>query len=448
MLGRLLRPAEQRAITAASIFETGQMLPSTTRAGVTVTQDTAFKIGVVYAAIRLVSDVCSALPLDAYVREGGVRRPLRPKPEWVNDPEPDLSMTRLDHFQAVYVSLLLAGNSFTRIVRDDEGEVVALAVLDPNRVKVDRAGNGRIVFIVDQQRTLTEDEVIHIADVRKPGQLRGVSRIDELKDTLGLTRALELFSAEFFGSGSTATGIIEVPTEIDGDQAKQIQDGWESGHKGWRKAHRPGILSGGATYKKTSVDPDEAQMLGSREFQVEEVARLFRISPHLLGSTKPGAMSYASVAEMGQAFVTYTVLPLVSKVEDAYSRLLPRGAFLKFNVDGLLRASIEDRYAAYSVGQQAGFLSINDIHRLEDMSPVVGGDVYRVPLSHVGLPAAQIVETEKNVQMATDLIAAGADPAATLAAFGLPPIPWRTPEPAPDPTDDTEDDPVDEEDRP
>lgn len=430
MLGRLLRPSEERAITAASLFESGQMLPSGTRAGVTVNQDTAFKIGVVYAAIRLVSDVCSTLPVDAYVRENGARRPLRPKPDWVNDPEPDLSLTRVDHYQALYVSLLLSGNAFVRILRD-QGDPVALTVLDPMRVKVDRGRDGRIVFIIDQQRTLTEDDVIHIADVRKPGQLRGISRIDELKDTLGLTRALELFSAEFFGSGSTATGIIEVPTDLDGDQAKELQDAWESGHKGWRRAHRPGILSGGAKYTKTSVDPDEAQMLGSREFQVEEIARLFRVSPHLLGSTKPGAMSYASVAEMGQAFVTYTVLPLVSKVEDAYSRLLPSGAFLKFNVDGLLRASIQDRYAAYSVGQQAGFLSINDIHRLEDMAPVTGGEEYRVPLSHVGLPAAQVVETEKNVGMAAALIAAGADPAAALAAFGLPAITWTTPNGAP-----------------
>jgi hypothetical protein len=139
----------------------------------------------------------------------------------------------------------------------------------------------------------------------------------------------------------------------------------------------------------------------------------------LLQSTKPGSMSYASVEELSKAFVTYTILPLLAKIEDTYSRLLPGEGFLKFNVDGLLRANLQDRYSAYSQGIQAGFLNINDIHRLEDLPRVDGGDTYRVPLANVDVNAAALTETQIKVDLATKLVISGFDPQAALAAVGL-----------------------------
>jgi len=425
MLNNLLRSNESRAITFQSMFEMGIPVSQGTRSGVNVNTDEAFRISVVYAAIRLISDVCSTLPVDAYVREEGERKALRPKPRWVTDPEPDQGVTRIDHYQALHVSLATDGNAFIRKVYDLRGELISLSVLDPRKVRIDRNSDGRIVFHYDGEResvTLTEDDVVHITDLRRPGQLRGVSRIHELRETLGLAKALELFSAAFFGNGTTTQGVIEVPHEITKEQAKALQDGWETGHRGLKNSHRPGVLSGGAKFQKTGVDPEQAQMLASREFMVEEICRVWRIPPHLLQSTKPGSMSYASVEELSKAFVTYTILPLIAKIEDAYSRLLPGEAFLKFNVDGLLRANLQDRYAAYSQGIQAGFLNINDIHRVEDMPAVEGGDTYRVPLANVDVNAAALTETKIKVDMASKLVVAGFDPEAALVAVGLPTI--------------------------
>jgi len=133
-------------------------------------------------------------------------------------------------------------------------------------------------------------------------------------------------------------------------------------------------------------------------------------------------MSYASVEENNKAFVQFTLLPYIATLEESLSRLLPGEAFLRFNVDGLLRASLQDRYAAYSQGIQAGFLSINDIHRVEDMPPVEGGDVIRVPLANVNLDAANIVEQEKRISNATRLINVGFDPSSVMSALGLPSI--------------------------
>lgn len=423
MLDRLFRPSEQRSLTWQSLFESGAPMPSSTRAGVSITQDNSFKIGAVYAAVRLISDTISTLPLDTFVRRDGERLPYRPRPAWVDNPEPDPSVQRSDHYQSLLVSLLVDGNAFVRKIFNGAGDVTALTVLDPKRVEVRRSAAGRIEFVIDQGRTvLSEAEMLHITELRKPGQLRGTSRITELRETLGLTKALEDYSAQFFGSGSTSSGIIETPFELTAEQAEGLQAQWEKGHKGLRKAHRPGILSGGAKWVQTSVNPEDSQLLASREFAVEEVCRLFRIPLAMLQSSKPGTTAYASREQDSLQFVTYTLLPYIAKIEGVYGTLLPGDAFLRFNVDGLLRASLTERYAAYSQAIQAGFLSINDIHRLEDMSPADGGDVYRVPLANVNLEAANIVETDKRVLMAVRLVNAGFDPNEALAAFNLPAI--------------------------
>jgi HK97 family phage portal protein len=423
MLNRLLQPDATRAVTAASLFQTGGEIPNRTLSGVSITAENSMTIGAVYASVRLISDVISTLPVDAYISNGGQREPF-PMPSWMVDPEPDISVTRADHFQMVLVSLLIDGNAFVRKLRNpNTSEVVSLSVIAPHRVDIVRNDAGVIEYRIDHgKRVVSDMDMLHITELRKPGMLRGVSRIDTLKQTLGLSKALEDFSAQFFGTGSTVSGIIETPHEMTQDQAIELKNNWEREHKGLRKAYRPGILTGGAKFVKTTVDPDEAQMLGSREFSVEEIARIFRIPPHLLQSTKPGSMSYASVEENSKQFVTYTLLPYISKIEQAYSPMLSGGAFMRFNVDGLLRANLTERFAAYSSATQAGFLSINDIHRFEDMPPVEGGDVYRVPLANVDLGAASITELDKRVMMAVRLVNAGFDPQSAAAAVGLTPI--------------------------
>ena len=433
MLRRSFARPEARAISPASLFASGALMPSTTAAGVPMTQMTALKVNAVYAAVRLISDVCSMLPVDTYVRQNGARRPWRPKPAWIESPDPD-GLTRQQFYTQWLVSKLTSHAACVRIIRDSTGDVVALSVLDPRRVERVRDDSGAIAYSIDHgQYLLAADEMIYDTELLPPGALMGLSRVDQLRETFGLTQALEVFASTFFGNGTTLSGVIEVPGEVTKEQADALQDGWEKGHRGVRKAHRPGVLSGGAKWVKTSVAPDEAQMIQAREFAVEEVARAFRIAPSLLGSQKPGSVAYASREQDALQFVTYTLLPYLNAIELHLGRLLPGTVFVKFTVDALLRASLTDRYAAYSQGIQAGFLSINDIHRTEDMPPVDGGDAYRVPLENINLDAANVVETEKRVDMAVTLIDAGADPAAVLAALGLPAIPWSEPAPPPAP---------------
>jgi HK97 family phage portal protein len=423
MLGSLLRPREERAVSFQTIFASGGNLAQQTYAGTVITYDTSLKIGAVYACVRLLADTISTLPVDTFYREGGSRLVFRPKPIWVETP--DIGMAREDFLQQAMVSLLLDGNVFIRIFRGRSGEITSLTVLDPTRVEVRRNPATREVeYAIDGTAgaVLTAAEVLHITELRRPGALRGVSRIEEVKQALGLASALEEFSARFFGQGSTTQGLIEWPGNLTREQAKDLADGFEEGHKGLRRAHRPGVLFGGAKFVKTGVDPNEAQMLESRQFAVEEIARIFRCPLHLLQVSTPGAMSYASVEQNAIQFAQYTLRPIISKFETALSTLLPGRAFVKFNLDAILRGDIQTRFAAYSTGQLAGFLSVNDVRRLEDYAPAPGGDDYRVPLANVNLAAANIVETDRKTQMLTRLIMAGFDPAESLKALDMPAI--------------------------
>jgi len=420
MLERLLPTKnDERALTFQSIWGAGDTYALSTRAGTVITQDTALKIGAVYACVRLISDSISTLPVGPYRRFQGERLPVFPRPVWIDFP--DLDVTRVDHFQQVLISLLVDGNAFIRVVRDDDG-IVGLIVLNPYHVTIHRDGLGRVYYKTHESEIIDPRDMLHIPDMRKPGQLRGESRVELLKEQLGLAAALEEFASRFFGNGSTTTGIVEFPGNLTKEQAKSIVDGIEQSHKGLRRAHRPGILSAGAKWVKTGVNPNEAQMLESRHLAVEEIARMFRCPPSMLGVTTPGAMSYASVEANQIHFVTHTLRPYIVKLEDAYSKLLPEGQFIKFNVDGLLRGDSQTRAQVYSQGIQGGWLSINDIHRLEDMAAVEGGDVYRVPLANVDLSAANLVEMDRRVLMSQRLIVAGFEPASVLQAMGLPPI--------------------------
>ena len=420
MLSRLFNSrGEERAVSFQSLFAAGDAFQFTTNAGTVVTQEDSLKIGTVYACVRLISDSISTLPVDVFIRVDGDRRPFRPRPDWIDQPE--IGVSRTDHFQQVLVSMLLNGNSFTRILRDDAG-VAGLSVLNPQKVEIKRDESRRLIYVYDNQYIIQNEDMIHLSELRLPGDLRGRSRIELVKENLGLSKALEEFAARFFGQGSHTSGIIEFPGNLTREQAKSLVDGFEEGHKGLRRSHRPGILFGGAKYTTTSVAPDDSQFLQSRQFAVEEILRAFRVPPSMAGVIQSGAQAYASVEMNGIHFVMHTLRPYVTKIEDGYSKLLDSRAFLKFNLDGLMRGDFASRVAGYSSGLQAGWLSINDVRRFEDLRPADGGDTYRVPLANVDLGAAGLTELDRKTMMAQRLINAGFEPASVLKALDIPAI--------------------------
>jgi HK97 family phage portal protein len=425
VLRRLIRPeAEARAITYQSLFLSDSLMTSGNLAGVAMSPMTATKVSTVFAAVRLIADSIATMPVDAYrvVQDTGARVPYRPKPEWVNQPDLDRSVAPSDFWQSLLMSVLLAGNAYVRVIRVD-GEVAGFRVLDPMRTKPRVNNRGFIEFVFDQTQVIPADDMVHITDIRRPGHIEGMSRVDELKDVLGISRALDEFAARYFGNGTLSSGIINVPGDLTEEQATRLKEQFEKNSRGLGNAHRPNVLTGGAKFEKMSANAEEAQLTQEREFSVREVARIFKIQPVMLGIIDAGGSSQASVEQQHIQFSTITLKPWVHKLEEAFTRLLPDRAFLRFNMDGLLRGDLQSRYTAYSIGMQSGFLSPNDVRRREDLRVVEGGDVYRVPLANINLEAANLVETDRRVSMAVRLINVGFDPADVLDALNLPEIP-------------------------
>ena len=410
---------ETRGVPFQSLWASNDIPLTQTEAGAYITQDSSLTISTVYACINLISSSIATLPLDAYMRIDGNRMPLRPRPDWVL--QPDIEIGRIDHFQQVIVSLLLDGNAFVRVFRKS-GQIVSLVVLDPTKVRVDRQALGRFKYFFNEQEIKAAD-ILHIRDLVKPGALRGVSRIEELKEELGLASALRSFASRFFGQGATAQMAIETPGNLTPEQARNLADSANNRHGGYRKAHKTMVLSGGATIKRISAAPDEAQMNESRRLMVETICQAFGVSPSMIGMTTPGAMSYASVEQASLNLVRFCLMPIIQKLEEAYSGLIiAERAFIKFNVDSLLRADYATRINGYSSALQAGWMSINDVRTLEDMSPAAGGDVYRVPLANVNLTAADLAEQQVKIDMLGQMVRAGFDPAESAKALGLPDV--------------------------
>jgi HK97 family phage portal protein len=421
MLNRLVNNGEERAISFQSIWGAGDSLAWQSNSGASVTPDSSLTISAFYGGVSLISNAIATLPMDCYIRKSGQRVAFRPKPEWVMKPDLDIASTA--HWQQIVISLLVWGNSYTRVFRDKSGDIVNLVALDPTLVDVVRGKNGRKIFKYqgEDNKPLTSLDVIHITDMLMPGAVKGKGRVDALKENFGLAIALESFAARFFGGGVQTSGIIEYPGNLSKEQAKALVEGFDSRHKGYRQAHKTGILGGGAKYVQTSTPNDANQFLQSREYAVLDVCRVLQIPPHMLGITN-GSQARASVEQLAIDFTTHALRPIVEKIERAYSELLPNQAFIKFNLDALIRADFLTRMQGYSIATNGGWKSINDVRRLEDDAPVDGGDQYRVPLANVDVKAADLVVEEKKISMLQKLIASGFNPEEAAAALELPSI--------------------------
>lgn len=415
--------SENRSISFQTIWGSGDLTSFETQAGSFIDYTTTLQINSVWACVSLISDTISALPVDTFIRRDGVAYPYRPKPAWVS--RPDAMINANSFWQQTMISLLLDGNAFIRIFRDPiTGQILSMMVLNPMKVTVSRKANGtkHFTYTGEDGKGLSTDDILHITgSILMPGEIRGKSTIDSLKENLGLAMSLESFAARFFGQGTQVGGVIEYPGALTAEQAENLAKSFDRMHKGYRKAHKTGILSGGATFKATQVANDQAQMLDSRRLAVEDVARIFRVPTDMIGLNN-GGQSYNSIEQKQIAFVTHTLRPWIAKLEDAFSQLLPSDAFLQFSTDEFLRGDYATRIEGYSKLLQNGVLSVNEVRRKENMRPIEGGDVVRVPLTNIDISAAGLVADENKVAMAQKLIGLGFVPEDVLKSLGIEPI--------------------------
>lgn len=340
------------------------------------TIETSMQLSAVFACMRLLSENVATMPLDTFVRSGGARAPYRPKPDYLTFQPPQGS--RIDYLSQVMLSLLSDGNAFIATPRDSLGVPLDLIVIDPCAVKVERSPLGEIYFEVGGNR-YDQFDIMHIKAMTMPGALRGLSPLGYARKSIQLGLSAQEFGAGFFDNSALPAGIIEAPGEFPKPSAERIASLWDARHRGAGNTGKVGVLTGGAKFTKVTIAPEEAQFIETRQFQVPDIARFFGVPPHLIADASNSTSWGSGLAEQNLAFGQMSLRPWVDRIEDAHGRLLTThglpNVFVKLNMDALLRAGTKERFDAYAVALSNGFMTINEVRRLEDMPPVPGGDV-------------------------------------------------------------------------
>lgn len=365
-----------------------------TTSGKTVNERTALQTTAVYACVRILSETIASLPLHVYrYTEGGKAKDTEHVLYTLLHDEPNPDMTSFVFRETLMSHLLIWGNAYAQILRDRSGQVIGLYPLLPDQMSVHRSEKGKLFYVYNRYEednpnfqekgsiVLSQEEVLHIPGLGFDG-LIGYSPIALAKNAVGMTLACEEYGASFFGNGANPGGVLEHPGILK-DPAK-VRDSWNAVYQGTRNAHKVAVLEEGMSYKQIGIPPEEAQFLETRKFQINEIARLFRIPPHMVGDLEKS--SFSNIEQQSLEFVKYTLDPWVVRFEQALKKslLLPeekKNHFIKFNVDGLLRGDYQSRMNGYAIGRQNGWLSTNDIRKLEELNPIPpeeGGDLYLI----------------------------------------------------------------------
>ena len=366
-----------------------------TTSGKPVNERTAMQTTAVYACVRILAEAVASLPLHVYeYRDDGGKKLVHDHPlYYLLHDEPNPEMTSFVFRETLMSHLLIWGNAYAQIIRDGAGRVLGLYPLLPDKMEVQRDDKGNIYYVYsrnsDENPTFKEygniklkaEDVLHIPGLGFDG-LIGYSPIAMAKNAVGMTLACEEYGASFFANGANPGGVLEHPGVLK-DPSK-VRESWNSVYRGVNNAHKIAVLEEGMKYQQIGIPPEEAQFLETRKFQINEIARLYRIPPHMVGDLDKS--SFSNIEQQSLEFVKYTLDPWVIRWEQSLQKslLLPgeKGKyFIKLNVDGLLRGDYQSRMNGYAVGRQNGWFSANDIREMENMNPIPdeeGGNLYLI----------------------------------------------------------------------
>lgn len=365
-----------------------------TTAGKTVTERSAMQMTAVYSCVRILAEAVAGLPLHFYKYDenGSKQKALDSNLYYLLHDEPNPEMSSFVFRETLMTHLLLWGNAYAQIIRNGKGDIIALYPLMPNKMQVDRDENGELYYIYQRssdegkakeagQVILRKEDVLHIPGLGFDG-LVGYSPIAMAKNAIGLAIATEEYGAKFFANGAAPSGVLEHPGTIK-DPSK-VREAWQSQFGGSGNSGKVAVLEEGMKYTPISISPEQAQFLETRKFQINEIARIFRVPPHMVGDLEKS--SFSNIEQQSLEFVKYTLDPWIIRWEQSLNRaLLPKNEknkyFFKFNVEGLLRGDYQSRMQGYATARQNGWMSANDIRELENLDKISaedGGDLYLV----------------------------------------------------------------------
>lgn len=386
-------------------------------AGVKVDEESVVQLVAAFACIRLLSETLGSLPFIVYERKaaGGRDRvrnhPLYPLLHDLPNPE----MTAMDFRSCMMVNCLIWGNAYAEKVVDGAGDLVGLYPIVSPRVEMKRATSGQLEYLVSlpdgKKTTLPADRIFKISFL-SPNGLSGYRPLMLMQEAFGSAIATNQFSAKFFKNGAAASGTVEYPDSLSETAYERFKKDFEEKYGGIGNAHRLIFLEEGMKFTRLSTPPNEAQMLETRKFHVEEAARFFNVPPHMIQDLSRA--TFSNIEHQSISFAQYSIRPWAVRWEQAVYRDLFSPAerqnyFAEILLEGLMRGDQQSRYQAYAIGRQWGWLSADDVRELENMNtlPDGQGSIYLVPMNMV--PADQIEDLGKVGSSKEDQASVGED---------------------------------------
>lgn len=348
-----------------------------------VSPNRAMQTAAVYACVRILAESLAQLPAKVFEEDAsGNMHEVKEHPmsailsEAPNSYQDDFQFREMGQAHCA-----LWGNFYNEIQKNRYGDIVGLYPLKPwettpKLVKLEKQYTTNGV-------TLYDDEVLHIHALGWDG-ICGMSPVALHRTTIGMTLAAEEFGAGFYRNGTKLAGVLQHPQKLSPEASARLRDNFGSIHSGPANTSKVAVLEEGMTFKEVMMPLEDAQYIESRKFQVTDIARIYRVPPHMVADLEKA--TFSNIEQQGIEFVVHTMMPWVRRWESSMRRKCfrdrgKRQLYARFNLAGLLRGDIKSRYEAYNIGRNGGWLSANDILRLENMNPVKNGDIYLEPLN-------------------------------------------------------------------
>lgn len=360
------RAREQRRALTAADFASGIDMPGSPLSGMSLaTPEGSLRLAPVYAAVRLIADAVAGLPLQALRERPDGTRVRATGPSLLDDPAP--TGTTFDWVHRAVTSCLLSGNAIGIEVAWRAGWPTAVQWLDPDEVQV-HEGEGRAELFYEG-RPLAGEPIVHIPAMVLPGRVWGVSpiRMHQLTVESGILAAR--FGRDWFRNGSVPSAILESEQMVDKDTATILKQRFKEAAAGRDVV----ALGAGAKYKPISIPANESQFIETQQLTATQIAHIFGVPPEMVGGTSGDSMTYANVESRASHFVTFTLRPWLVRLEQAFTRLLPRGQVARFAADALLRADTLTRHQAHDLAIQGGWKTPDEVRALENLPPLPGG---------------------------------------------------------------------------
>ena len=339
--------------------------------------DKALTLTAVWCAIRLLAESVSSLPISVYTKQANgdkledTKSPIYKLVKF----KPNYYQNKITFFEFIMLSICTEGNSYVQIVRNNSGTPVQLICLDPSNVTV-VVNNNELFYQVDGGAVLDSSDMLHFKTITDDG-VTGLSPIDQCAKALNWGVSLEEFGSTFFSNGAKPSSILQTDRALSDTALHRLKTSFNSNYGKLKNSNSTIVLEEGLTFKPISISPEQAQFLSSRQFSIEEVARIFNVTPHMLKDLSKS--SFNNIEMQSQEFVTYTLMPYLTRIEQEMNLKLFRTnelgkTFVEFNVNGLLRGDVKSRTEAYKTAITNGYMSINEVRQKENMNSIEGGD--------------------------------------------------------------------------